>query len=242
MPSGSSRRARRLKLTRRHPVAGRRLVHKHRSTGGINLRELISERVPDQATNDYSRYRFVAGGAGGTVHGGHSLIPPLTPGGMLPVGRHPATLEEIHDVFVANAPNRSHRERLYSALELYAGLVQDLLPRATLWVDGGFCTYKTKPPKDIDLALVASSRLTRHFDEEEWRRMSQLLTLQHLSAQAPPTLASRVQPMGGLIDAFLVEEEDPADIALWDYNWSLVKDDDGKIIEGERKGYLEVAL
>ncbi|WP_399939897.1 DUF6932 family protein [Streptomyces sp. BBFR25] len=206
------------------------------------MRELISERVPIPAIDDYSRYRFVAGGAGGTGHGGHSLIPPLTPGGMLPVGRHPATLEEIHDVFVVNAPHRDHRQRLYSALELYVGLVRDLLPQATLWVDGGFCTHKPTPPKDIDLVLVASSRLTRHFDEEEWRRMNQLLTLQNLSAQTPPTRASRVQPMGGLIDAFLIEEDDPADIALWDYNWSLVKGDDGKIIEGERKGYLGVAL
>ncbi|MFF9885787.1 DUF6932 family protein [Streptomyces eurythermus] len=206
------------------------------------MRGLIAERVPNQIIGDYSRYRFVAGGAGGTVHGGHSLIPPLTPGGMLPVGRHPATLEEIHDVFVANAPHAGHRQRLYSALELYVGLVRDLLPRATLWVDGGFCTHKPTPPKDIDLVLFASRRLVQHFDQEEWTRMSQLLTLQNLTAQAPPTMAGRIQPMGGLIDAFLAEEGNPDDVALWDHNWSLVRGDDGKIVEGERKGYLEVAL
>ncbi|MFJ8697548.1 DUF6932 family protein [Streptomyces roseolilacinus] len=193
-------------------------------------------------TYDYSRYRFVADGAGGTVHGGRSLIPPLTPGGMLPVGRHPATLEEIHDVFVVQAPHTTHRQRLYSALELYVALVRDLLPRATLWVDGGFCTHKAAPPADIDLVLFASRRLVQHFDQERWTRMNQLITLQNLTAMAPHTVERRIQPMGGLIDAFLAEEGNADDVALWDYNWSLVKDADGKIVDGERKGYLEVEL
>ncbi|MEU6387020.1 hypothetical protein ABZ847_26070 [Streptomyces bauhiniae] len=203
---------------------------------------MITEGVSNQIISDYSWCRFVADGAGGTVHGGHSLIPPLTPGGMLPVGRHPATLEEVRDTFVVRAPHAGRRQRLYSALELYVELVRDLLPRATLWVDGGFCTHKPTPPKDIDLVLFASRRLVQHFDQEEWTRMNQLLTLQNLTAQSPPTLAGRIQPMGGLIDAFLAEEGNQADIDLWDHNWSLVKGDDGKIIEGERKGYLEVAL
>ncbi|MFC9019298.1 DUF6932 family protein, partial [Streptomyces albidoflavus] len=175
------------------------------------------------------------------VHGGRSLIPPLTSGGMLPVGRHPATLEEIHDVFVARAPHPTHRQRLYSALELYVSLVRDLLPHATLWVDGGFCTHKAAPPADIDLVLFASRRLVQHFDQERWTRMNQLITLQHLTAMKPHTIEQRVQPMGGLIDAFLAEEGNPDEIALWDHNWSLVKID-GKIVDGERKGYLEVEL
>lgn len=145
-------------------------------------------------------------------------------------------------MFVVNAPHASHRMRLYTALQLYVMLVRDLLPRATLWVNGGFCTHKALPPKDIDLALLTSRRVVRHFDQEEWTRMSQLLTLQNVQAGNPLTIERRVQPMGGLIDAFLVEEESADEVALWDYNWSLVRDDDGKIIEGERKGYLEVAL
>ncbi|MER5896960.1 hypothetical protein [Streptomyces sp. NPDC001876] len=191
---------------------------------------------------DYTMCRLVADGAGGTVHGGHSLIPPLTSGGLLPVGRHLATLDELHDMFVIKAPHPEHRQRIFSALELYVSLARDLLPRATLWVDGGFCTYKPIPPKDVDLVLVVSAKVVRHFDQAEWTRMNQLLTLQQVSAGYPQIVEHRVQPMGGLVDAFLAEEENPAELDLWDHQWSRVTDDNGAVIDGAKKGYLEVEL
>ncbi|MDT0309674.1 hypothetical protein RM780_22335 [Streptomyces sp. DSM 44917] len=72
--------------------------------------------------------------------------------------------------------------------------------------------------------------------------MHNLITLQGVSAQHPPWVAHRAQPMGGLIDAFLASADSPDELAYWHEMWSSVKGPDGKIIEDARKGYLEVSL
>ncbi|MET9128018.1 hypothetical protein [Streptomyces sp. NPDC004528] len=178
----------------------------------------------------------------GEVYGGHSLIPPLTSGGMLPVGRHPASLDEIRDLFVTQAPHMARRVLIYSALELYVSLMRELVPRATLWVDGGFCTHKSAVPKDVDLVVLAQGRDLEHFGDEEWGRMRQLLTLQDVEADIIPTAEPRVQPMGGLVDASLADADSPEEREFFDELWSSVKGPDGKTVPGARKGYLEVSL
>lgn len=51
----------------------------------------------------------------------------------------------------------------------------------------------------------------------------------------------RLQPMGGMVDGFLVDPTIAADLRMWHDIWSTVKGADGNIIHGLIKGYVEVA-
>ncbi|MFG2906144.1 DUF6932 family protein [Kitasatospora sp. NPDC048286] len=166
------------------------------------------------------------------------MIPALT-NGLLPPGRHPATMAEIEEIFVSAAPHAKHRKRIFRAFELYADMLGDILPRGTFWVNGGFCTYKQDPPHDIDLAVLIDPTLP--LTDEDYEQLVPLLTLTQVQAHSPALWANRMQPMGGLVDSFLlvagvIEQEE-----YWDATWSAVKGPDGELIPGAIKGYLEVS-
>ena len=171
-------------------------------------------------------------------------IPPT--GGQyatLPLGRHPATFEQVYDTFVENAPFPDERGRIFEALTLYAKNLSDICSGLALWVDGGFVTHKSwAPPKDTDVVCVVPQAhySTMCSNPNVWS----LITLQGVHVHSPSTAGPlrRVQPMGGLIDGFIIEDK-PADMAVWDYRWSLVNDEHGKLLpDTVRKGYLEVTL
>lgn len=83
------------------------------------------------------------------------MIPQLTDQGLLPLGVHEATLDEVHKVFVDGAPFEPDRRRIFAALEIYAGMLWTELPSAVLWVNGGFVTHKQwAPPADVDVAVL----------------------------------------------------------------------------------------
>ncbi|WP_404814184.1 DUF6932 family protein [Kitasatospora fiedleri] len=147
----------------------------------------------------------------------------------------------MEDLFVTRAPHSETRKRIFDAFALYFTLVQDLIGRGTLWVNGGFCTHKEEPPKDIDLVIIANPEDIQHFGQAEEERLVQLLTLQGVNVGMPQAFSPRVQPMGGLIDAFFILSEDFDAVKMWDTLWSSVKGADGNIIEGATKGYLEVS-
>ncbi len=173
------------------------------------------------------------GGAGGLV------IPDLTSDGWLPPGRHPASLEDIELIFVKRAPHADHRDLLFRTLTVYLDMVQQLLPRGSAWVDGGFCTYKDAAPHDVDITLLVPR--SRAEDMAFIEQFLPLLTLKDVHAEEPVSFMSpRMQPMGGKIDAFLCVAGDPAQEQYWDTVWSSVKGSDGEIVDGETKGYLEV--
>lgn len=83
-------------------------------------------------------------------------IPPT--GGQyvtLPVGRHPATLNEVCETFVEQAPFRPRRELIFRALTLYIDLVSAEFSTCRYWIDGGFVTHKPwEPPEDADVRVV----------------------------------------------------------------------------------------
>jgi hypothetical protein len=163
--------------------------------------------------------------------------------GLLPPGRHHASLSEVRDVFVTAAPNSAHRQRLLNALVLYIDLLKDVFPSGAVWLNGGFCTIKPQPPDDVDVAVAVQATIVNALPPNKLAKLPQLLTLQN--ATAPSLFAGtlpRVQPMGGLVDAFIVDLSDPASMNLWDQTWSAVKDPITKsIVPGKVKGYLEVS-
>lgn len=166
---------------------------------------------------------------------GGVLIPQLDSNGLLPEGRHAADLDEIEIVFVHSAPHATVRARIFSAFKLYMDLVKDVVPTGAMWVNGGFCTHKSTPPNDVDIALAVDPVVAQSVD---MAKMVPLVTLQGVVIQG--VSAGRIQPMGGLVDAFIFTKGDPAQEDYWDALWSTVKGSDGKPVLGVKKGYLEV--
>ncbi|MFE4305687.1 DUF6932 family protein [Streptomyces sp. NPDC056891] len=170
---------------------------------------------------------------------GGTVIPALTESGLLPPGRHAASMREIREIFVEQAPHADHRRRIFRAFELYSDMIRDILERGTFWVDGGFCSHKAAPPEDLDLAVLIDSSLP--LTDKDHERLIPLFTLQGVQAGQPQVWANRVQPMGGLIDSFPVVAGIPEQEEYWDATWSKVKGPDGELVPGAVKGYLEVS-
>ncbi|MEV8449973.1 MULTISPECIES: DUF6932 family protein [Streptomyces] len=164
----------------------------------------------------------------------------LTAHGRLPAGKHPASLDEMHDLFVARAPHQEARQLIFDAFKIHYSLVRQLFSHGTLWVDGGFCTHKSTAPKDIDMVIIVDPGEVQNFSPAEEERLVQLLTLQAVEVELPELSAPRVQPMGGLIDCFFALSIDVDALKMWDLTWSSVKEADGTITPGATKGYLEV--
>ncbi|GAA4756348.1 DUF6932 family protein [Gordonia alkaliphila] len=169
-------------------------------------------------------------------------LPDWNDHGLLPPGRHHATLEDVHERCVLDAPNTSHRQELFGSLITYTRLVQRVVGPATLWIDGGFVTAKRSVPFDVDVLIRPKdwTKLSSQPAGRERDRLYGLLTLQDVIVGTPLYVAlERIQPLAGDLDSFLCF---PGQEDVWHDTWSSVKDDDGDIIEGAIKGYVEVIV
>ncbi len=166
------------------------------------------------------------------------VVPDWDVDGLLPVGRHPATLEQIYDRFVVGATHaRERRELLFGCLKTWIQVLQQFVPHGRLWVDGGFVTDKAAPPHDID--VVVFPERPPDLSPDEVRDLDSLFTLQDILVGSPgPFYLDRLQPVGGTLDAFVCGrlEDEP----YWDGIWSSLKLPDGRVIDGPTKGYVEV--
>lgn len=79
-------------------------------------------------------------------------IPELTGDGLLPVGLHECTLEELREAF-GHFNQSDRRPRLFRDLERYIGEVAAAQIGRYLVVNGSFVTAKPDP-NDIDVLLV----------------------------------------------------------------------------------------
>jgi hypothetical protein len=148
-----------------------------------------------------------------------------------------ATLEEVRDLFVDQAPFKPRRELIFRALHLFTDLVWAVTPDARLWINGGFATHKKwAEPEDADVVVIVPIKQYKLYLEDAKLPLS---TLQDVSAQQPNVHTQKLHPFGGLLDTFFIPDL-PAQLRAWDDTWSKVKGPDGKIIAGKRKGYLEV--
>lgn len=161
--------------------------------------------------------------------------------GLLPEGRHPASLEEVHDRCVIGAPNAARRQELFGSLITFTELAKRIVGPCQLWVDGGFVTAKPKAPFDIDVVIKPDDwdRLLAYTGRDR-DRVFGMLTLQDVVVGEPLYLGfERIQPLAGELDAFLCY---PGQDEVWHDTWSAVKGDDGEIVEGAVKGYVEVRV
>lgn len=169
------------------------------------------------------------------------MLPELD-GWLLPPGRHAATLGEVYERFVAGAPYRADREPLFHALTWYVRQARRLFWTGAVWIDGGFTTQKPwAPPDDVDLALVVRSAQAKRLGDAERARLHELLTHQVVYTRHPPAFVPRLRTMGGMIDAMLVIRDDPGDVTRMHAAWSSVRGDNGRLVPGAAKGYVEVS-
>jgi hypothetical protein len=165
-------------------------------------------------------------------------LPPWNQAGLLPPGAHRAQLRDLYERFVLDAPGREHREVLFAALDVHLRLLQGLVPAGKAWIDGSFATRRALPPEDVDIVVhPADWEAFGRLSGKQKARLYGLLTLQDVWATEPVVAISRLQPVGGVIDAFLCH---PGHEATWDAWWSAVTDGDGKVVRGSTKGYAEV--
>jgi len=173
-------------------------------------------------------------------------IPPIDPRtGLLPAaaGAYSATLQEIEQQFVVHAPNALQRADIFAALCLWVTRVRATFGTGRVWIDGGFVTHKAPPPHDVDVVFIPDDP-GRVNDELLMAEGYDLLTLQQLFFlhPAPGGTLERLQPVGGLVDAFIADPRRPDVLQSWATLWSAVKLDDGSISQNQTKGYLEVIL
>lgn len=167
-------------------------------------------------------------------------IPALNPDGLLPVGVHTCDWPEVQLVFVDQAPHPAKRRKIYAALQMYVSRLTQLIPSGTMWINGGFTTHKAKAPEDVDLALLVDPALTVGWGVREQDQLGSLITLRGAYSTDPPLTFGRLQPMAGLVDAFMIAMSDVAARQLWEGTWSTVVDENKVVVPGARKGFLEV--
>ena len=166
-------------------------------------------------------------------------LPAWEESGLLPPGAHRGEMSELYDRFVLDAPSRQRRELLFTALTLHLDLMKTIIPAGMVWVNGSFCTRRRLPPDDVDVVIhPADWNALKGVSPEAKMHLYGLLTLQDVAARKPPVDLIRLQPVGGTLDAYLCY---PGQEAVWDCQWSTVRNADGSVVAGRKKGYAEVA-
>lgn len=166
-------------------------------------------------------------------------LPAWTDAGLLPPGIHRTELSGIRERFVLDAPHRPRRELLFEALALHLKLFQAIVPAGLAWIDGSFCRCGPEPPKDVDIVIRPTDwDALRTAPVEVRAKMFGLITLQDARATTPPFEISRLQPVGGVIDAYVCQ---PGKEAFWQGEWARVLDERRNVVSGSLKGYAEVA-
>lgn len=167
-------------------------------------------------------------------------LPPLDPFlGYLPPRQQPYLLTwgEIHEMFVTQAPYRERRQRIFSALQLFADSIWELIPDARLWINGGFTTQKDwAAPEDVDVVILGNAVPP----QTKAALLNQgLLTLEdvNFSVNAKTMHVPALKTFGGLVDSYLADVKSEE---VWRAQWSRVRGPDGKVIEGVKKGFVEV--
>lgn len=159
-----------------------------------------------------------------------------------------ATMDDVRSVFVDQGPEsqRSARDLRLRALELHAEVVGKLFhgDPIRMWVNGGFLTHKDwRSPADVDVVYLVPpeqiGKATKH-------RALPLWTLSKASGiiggeGGADFNDATIKPGFGFVDAYIAADT-PLMRKYWSLQWSTVKGPDGNIIDGRRKGFVEVTI
>jgi hypothetical protein len=177
-------------------------------------------------------------------------LPDLDPvTGLLPPGRYAASLDELHDAFVASATSSARRE-IWEEWTAHRTMVEALAGEITrMWVGGSFVSGKADP-SDIDVTYLLGARAYDRLDRD---------TLAYLDDLTERGWCLR---QGMRIDSYLVRlpenmpvpqrlprllspraNESFRDLGLYDEVWQCIKPAAINGSPGEkRRGYVEVVL
>jgi hypothetical protein len=163
--------------------------------------------------------------------------------GLLPPGRYPATIADLYQRFVLEAPAAGFRNDTFLAGQVWLNRAADIFGPGHAWIDGGFTTWKTDIPHDMDIAYIPLdySRAEAALSGSDGWGLRTLQSVFYLHPE-PGGHLLRLQPMGGMVDGFLIDPGVPEDLIQWHNIWSAVKGRDGRIIPGLEKGYVEVSV
>jgi hypothetical protein len=153
--------------------------------------------------------------------------------GLLPASDtpHRATLEEVFELFVLGAPYAERRKQLWEVFPAYVRNVKAYFPTCRILLDGGFTTHKHwEAPDDIDVSIGVDP--VQYNALQDWERAQ---VFNSVSATG-----SKVRVMGGMIDASRFHLANPDRWAKWHDDWSSVRAPDRSIVDGLKKGYVEV--
>lgn len=162
------------------------------------------------------------------------MIPAFEEGAWcLPDGIHATTLDEIEERFVVAAPFSDQRRIVFDAFKVWYAIVSPHLTGARFWIDGGFVTHKPwAAPSDVDVTVMAKTSDVNALPVEVQDRIFGLLTER--------TATGKVQPMSGMVDAFLFARGDVDTTVGWINDWKTVLDENRDPIPNMVKGFLEV--
>lgn len=159
------------------------------------------------------------------------MLPHLN-SGVLPSGRHPASLSDLRARFVTPFALSATRRSLFEAWSGRYRELRALLPSLVEWVDGSFVTSKLDPG-DVDSAVFIRPEEFNALTANEQERVTELVQSEH----ARGTLKC---------DTYVVAvvEGDPNDPPVqryltlrgyWDWRWGIYRLDSSLT-----KGYVEV--
>lgn len=151
------------------------------------------------------------------------------------------TLTQLETELVYNAPFPDERKRLFAHLSLYLEVVWSIWPQAVIWIDGSFVSLmEDRAPNDVDLVIVV-----RDGNAEERRQAASrgLLTMSDVrfsvnGIELPSR--SKLQPYGGMIDAYYLNAAVQADVEQRWEDWTTPRTEDGQPDFSRQKGFLEV--
>lgn len=166
--------------------------------------------------------------------GGSSLLPlaAVDETGILPAGLHQCIVADVHRVFVEAAPGRARRQVIWDAFELWLDRIEAIVRPTSLWIDGSFVTYHTDYPDDIDVLSWIREEDALFLSERQQQEFHDLMT--------DPTIGHRVQPMSGLVDAFMAQDGSLRDLRVWRSRWE--RPSHVSLDKATNKGFLEVIL
>lgn len=106
----------------------------------------------------------------------------------------------------STTPNPIERQLIFGALCHWLSVAHQAFGPGLVWVNGGFVTHKAAPPHDVDLVFIPDDLDTARKSLVGGEGYS-LLTVQDMffSIPEPGGHLVRLQPFGGLVDAFLVD-------------------------------------
>lgn len=168
------------------------------------------------------------------------MIPTMESGSViLPAGLHPATLDDVRERFVDDAPEttRTHRDRIFRALTVHVELASQIVPDEplTLWINGGFTTHKEATPEDVDIIYFTSPTGVELLSHKSSAPLWTLNTVNAVHEQER-LFIEKLQPMGNLIDSY-VAVDTPIMRQTWLRRW-----ESSRGLDSKNKGIVEVTI